>query len=309
MNQNKYSFDNYLTRLHVLSDCKVPKQLVHLLADIKGTIVFIGVGKSGIVSQKLVATLNSLSTPAQYLYASEMMHGDLGRLTSDDAVCIISRSGNSDELVKIAAILSERSIPMGVITNSSKGQIVPLATYAWILPEVEEMDNDGLVPTTSSTAQLIAGDLLCLCIAERRGIGAKHFKNAHPGGNLGRRLAMTVSDIMRKEASCFVDGDADLKAIISAISKGRVGACIVNENDTGIITDGDLRRIMSVKHYETKRARDIMTHSPKKVRSEAKIEEALQIMEEYKISQLLVIHDDKVVGIVHIHDCIEAGVL
>lgn len=314
---NKPSVHDYissqLTQLDKLRGCDISgiEAAVSTLGGIRGSILLVGVGKSGIVAQKMCATLNSLSVPSQYLHATEIMHGDLGRVTADDAVIMISRSGNTDEVLKAAYLIQSLGVPSVAIVNGSKGNLTKYTTVSVILPEVTEVDRYNLVPTSSTSMQLVIADAIALAVADDRGFDEDRFGAAHPGGNLGRRLQMTVADVMHDDPILAICGGDEVDTIIRAISRGRVGACVVLEEDQlmGVITDGDLRRMLANPDHMKLKARDICTVSPKSIDPQAKLIDALNLMESHKISQLVVVKGGHYVGMLHIHDCLKAGII
>lgn len=284
--------------------------IVDKIAHCSGRIIFIGVGKSGIISKKISATFNSLGIKSMYLYASELLHGDLGAIDVEDIAFIISKSGRSQEIINAIPFVKRKDTLLIGLTSNEESYLAMHADYKIVFPELEEADDSNLVPTSSSTAQLAMGDAIALTVARIRGFNNARFAESHPGGSIGKKLTMKVEDLMIESHAVSVKSDAGLKNIIYTISSGRVGACAVIDDDNnviGIITDGDLRRMLDGFYHTDIVARELMTEQPKSINPEVLAIDALKLMEENMISQLLVVEGNEFKGIIHIHDCLREG--
>lgn len=307
----------------VLNECKAIKTLVDyvddqfaevvtLIYNSKGRLIVTGIGKSAIIATKIVATLNSTGTPAIFMHAADAIHGDLGIIQHDDVVLCISKSGNSPEIkVLIPFIKKMGNKVVGMVGN--KGSFLYESSDLIVDTTVEsEACPNNLAPTSSTTAQLVMGDALAMTLLKLRGFTSADFAKFHPGGALGKKLYTRVKDIMNAENPPIVQIDDTLDKVIDEISSKRLGATAVLENEklVGIITDGDLRRMLfKNKNLAQIKARDIFSNSPKTIHCEEMAVKAHQIMEKNKITQLLVVDDTKYVGIIHIHDLLREGVV
>ncbi|HUR09831.1 MAG TPA: KpsF/GutQ family sugar-phosphate isomerase [Flavitalea sp.] len=279
----------------------------------KGRLVVSGIGKSGIIGQKIVATLNSTGTPAIFLHAADAIHGDLGMIQQDDVVMVISKSGESPEIkVLIPLIRNFGNIIIAVVGNlssylSSQAHIVLNTTVQ------QEACPNNLAPTSSTTAQLVMGDALAVVLMEMKGFGTDDFAKFHPGGMLGKKLYMRVADLYTTNEKPFVSLKSGLKEVIVEISRKRLGVtAVLNEenNLAGIITDGDLRRMLEKNSsFENVIASDIMTSSPKSIRPEQLAIDALDLMRTHDITQLVVADDSAYLGIIHLHDLVREGLI
>jgi arabinose-5-phosphate isomerase len=274
--------------------------------------VVTGMGKSGHVARKIAATLASTGTPALYVHPAEASHGDLGMITRDDAVLALSNSGETPELADIVAYTRRFVIPLIAIVGRARSSLVEAADLALVLPPRPEACPMGLAPTTSSTAMLALGDALAVALLERRGFGASEFSVLHPGGKLGQKLVRVEELMHRGEALPLVRLDTPLCDVILEITAKRLG-CVGVVNGVGalagIITDGDLRRHMSDGLLE-RRAVEIMTPAPKTIRPQALAAEALAAMNhaERPFTVIFVVDGRRPVGVLHMHDCLRAGV-
>ena len=288
----KYSFNNNF--------CKA----VNLIYNTKGKVVITGVGKSAHIGNKMSATLTSTGTPSYFIHATEASHGDLGSIKKDDCVVAISNSGETSELNNIIQFTKRFNIKLISITSNSKSTLNKNSTISILFKKPIEACPLNLAPTTSTTMALIIGDCLSVALLELRGFGSKHFKNYHPGGNLGKDLK-TVSDVMHTKKSLpIIDGNEKMsKALIIMTSKsfGCLGVLDSKKKIIGIITDGDLRRKINAKFFE-KRAKEIMTNKPTLANKNMLVGEALNLMNSKKITSLFVCDKKMPVGIVHIHD-------
>lgn len=281
-----------------------------LMQNTKGRVIVTGMGKSGHVGSKIAATLASTGTPAFFVHPGEASHGDLGMLTENDVVLAISNSGETKELSDIITYCKRYGIPLIAITKNPNSTLGRTGDILLQLPDDGEACPLGLAPTSSTTATMVLGDILAVCLLERKGFSKTDFKQRHPGGKLGSFL-QKVSDLMHKgeEMPLVYDTAPMQEALLMMTSKmlGCVGVIDKDRHLLGIITDGDLRRCFS-PDILTKKASEIMTHSPKTTTPDILAVEAVKLMNEKKITQLFVIDHDQPVGVIHLHDCLKAGV-
>ena len=287
-------------------------QAVDYILHSKGRVVITGIGKSAIIANKIVATMNSTGTPAIFMHAADAIHGDLGIIQQEDVVICISKSGNTPEIKVLAPLLKRGNNKLIAIT-SNKGSV--LAQQAdWVLyAHVEkEACPNNLAPTTSTTAQLVLGDALAVCLLEMKHFGSSDFAKYHPGGALGKRLYLKVSDIVVHNQKPEVSPDTDIKKVIVEISAKMLGvAAVIDQgNIVGVVTDGDIRRMLSkTDTIKGLTAKDIMSVRPKTIDFDSLAIDALNLMEKNKITQLLVTQDGKYAGIIHLHNLIQEGLL
>ncbi|ARN76851.1 D-arabinose 5-phosphate isomerase [Nonlabens spongiae] len=284
-------------------------QHVHLS---KGRVIITGIGKSAIIAQKIVATLNSTGTPAVFMHAADAIHGDLGNIQRDDVVICISKSGTTPEIKVLVPLIKNFENKLIAITSNKDSFLGQEADFILYAPIEEEACPNGLAPTTSTTAQLVIGDAFAICLLELKGFTDQDFARYHPGGALGKRLYLRVSDLTAINARPQVHKLSTLREVIINISENRLGMTVVTENEKviGIITDGDLRRMLTTnKDIDSLTAKDIMTSGPKTIDNDAMAVEAREILEEYNITQLVALEDDKYAGVVHIHDLIREGIV
>lgn len=285
---------------------------VNLIYNSKGRVVITGIGKSAIIANKIVATLNSTGTPAIFMHAADAIHGDLGLILKDDVVICISKSGNTPEIKVLVPLIKSAKNKMIAITgniDSFLGQQAEFVLNAYV--EQEACPNN-LAPTTSTTAQLVIGDALAVCLLELRGFSSNDFAKYHPGGALGKKLYLRVHDISSINEKPKVNLDTSIKNIIIEITEKMLGVTAVVENKkiVGIITDGDLRRMLTkVDDFSNLTAKDIMSANPKHINVDAMAVDALEIMETNGISQLLVEDNGNYAGVVHLHDLIKEGII
>lgn len=286
---------------------------VDIIYYCKGKVVVTGIGKSGIIAQKIVATFNSTGTYSTFLHSADSIHGDLGIVKKEDVLILISKSGNTPEIKRLIPILKEIGVPIISITGNDKSYLAISSDIVIDSSVKEEACPLNLAPTSSSTTALVIGDALAIALLDRRGFTKEDFAAVHPGGILGRRLLLKVEDIMTRGKDIpIVNSKTSLKDTIYMISSKRLGCTIVKNNSKilGIITDGDIRRLLEKDidiHKAT--AQDIMTTSPKIIRADTLAKTALEIMEKNKITQLIVVDKrNKLVGIVHIHTLVELGI-
>ncbi len=287
-------------------------EAVNLIHKSKGRVIITGIGKSAIIATKIVATLNSTGTPAIFMHAADAIHGDLGLILKDDVVVFISKSGNTPEIKVLVPFIKSAKNKMIAITgnkDSYLGQQVDYVLNAFV--EKEACPNN-LAPTTSTTAQLVIGDALAVCLLDLRGFSSKDFAKYHPGGALGKKLYLRVNDLSSVNEKPQVTLETSIKDVIIEITEKRLGVTAVVENDKiiGIITDGDLRRMLSkVDNISSVKAKDIMSKNPKRINGDAMAIDAMDIMETYEISQLLVEENGCYAGVVHLHDLIKEGII
>ncbi|MCF8272827.1 MAG: KpsF/GutQ family sugar-phosphate isomerase [Flavobacteriaceae bacterium] len=287
-------------------------EAVNLIHKSKGRVIITGIGKSAIIATKIVATLNSTGTPSIFMHAADAIHGDLGLILDDDVVIFISKSGNTPEIKVLVPFIKSAKNKMIAITgnkDSFLGQQVDYVLNAYV--EKEACPNN-LAPTTSTTAQLVIGDALAVCLLELRGFSSNDFAKYHPGGALGKKLYLRVQDLSSINQKPQVALETSVKDVIIEITEKMLGVTAVIENNKiiGIITDGDLRRMLSkVDNISTLTAKDIMSKNPKRINSDAMAIDAMDVMESYGISQLLVEENGNYAGVVHIHDLIKEGII
>lgn len=287
-------------------------QAVDYILHSKGRVVITGIGKSAIIANKIVATMNSTGTPAIFMHAADAIHGDLGIIQQEDVVICISKSGNTPE-IKVLVPLLKRGNNKLIAMTSNKGSV--LAQQAdWVLyAHVEkEACPNNLAPTTSTTAQLVLGDALAVCLLEMKHFGSSDFAKYHPGGALGKRLYLKVSDIVVHNQKPEVSPDTDIKKVIVEISAKMLGvAAVIDQgNILGVVTDGDIRRMLSkTDTIKGLTAKDIMSVHPKTIDFDSLAIDALNLMEKNKITQLLVTQNGKYAGIIHLHNLIQEGLL
>ena len=285
---------------------------VSAIYNTKGRLVVTGIGKSALIAQKIVATLNSTGTPSLFLHAAEAVHGDLGMVLPEDIIICISKSGNSPEIKVLAPLLKRFGnilIGMTADKNSFLGRESHYIMHAYV--ESEACPNN-LAPTNSTTAQLVLGDALAVCLMELRNFKSEDFAIYHPGGALGKKLLLRVKDMLDTTHKPIVSPDASIKKVIMEISEKRLGVTAVIENNQviGIITDGDIRRMLNNRDtFSDLTARDIMTKNPKHISSTLLVSEALDVLENNAITQLVVIDSDEYKGILHLHDILKEGIV
>jgi arabinose-5-phosphate isomerase len=289
-------------------------KVVQALLQCRGRLIVSGIGKTAIIAQKIVATLNSTGTPSVFLHAADAIHGDLGMVQPEDMVMLISKSGHTPEIKHLIPLIKNfGNTLIGMVGNKDSF----LAKHADLLLDTtvkEEACPNNLAPTTSTTAQLVMGDALAICLMEERGFGTEDFAKFHPGGTLGKRLYLRVSDLYIHNERPSVSPESSLKEVIVEISQKKMGmTAVLNEVDRleGIITDGDLRRMLErTVTLQGIQARDIMTPNPRVVGPDAMAIEALDRMRTFDISQLIVTDGDgKYLGVLQLHDLVREGLI
>ena len=281
--------------------------------EAKGRVIITGIGKSAIVAQKIVATMNSTGTPAIFLHAADAIHGDLGLVQPDDIVICISKSGNTPEVKVLVPLVKNLGNKIIAITGKSDSFLAQNADYVLNSFVEREACPNNLAPTTSTTAQMVLGDALAVCLIEYRGFSSKDFARYHPGGALGKQLYLRIGELSAHNEKPSVQLGDSLKEVILEISSKRLGLTAVldeKQQIRGVITDGDLRRMLSKDvPLEDITAQDIMSADPKTVEPETLAANALHFMERNNIMQLLVVKDGSYEGVVHLHDIIKEGII
>lgn len=278
-----------------------------------GRVVITGIGKSAIIAQKIVATLNSTGTPSLFMHAADAIHGDLGMIQEKDIVICISKSGNTPEIKVLVPLLKQRGAKLIALVSNIESYLAKQADYVMDATIKEEACPNNLAPTTSTTLHLALGDALAVCLLESRGFTSEDFAKYHPGGALGKQLYMRVNDIYQKDQLPIVKEADSIREVIIEISTKRLGAtAVLGENGilTGIITDGDLRRMLQ-KHLSIENliAKDIMTQNPQSIDEEEYAVRALNRMKEKNITQLVVTSQGKIAGFIHLHDLLREGIV
>lgn len=289
------------------------KKIVELIIKCEGRVVISGIGKSAIIAQKIVATLNSTGTPSLFMHAADAIHGDIGMIHQDDVVMIISKSGDSPEVKVLVPIVKNFGNKIIAMVGQTQSFLAAHADFILNTTVSKEACPNNLAPTSSTTAQMVMGDAIAICLMHARGFGADEFARFHPGGTLGKKLYLKVSDLSFYNEKPSVDEQDSLKDVIVEITKKRLGATAVlkkNRQVAGIITDGDLRRMLE-KNVSLQNiiAKDIMSADPKTISLNHLAVDALDLMRKNNISQLLVIDNKKYEGIIHLHDLVREGII
>lgn len=287
-------------------------ETAQIIYNCKGRLVVTGIGKSAIIAQKIVATMNSTGTPSMFLHASEAIHGDLGMVQPDDVIICISKSGNSPEIKVLVPLLKRFGNILVGMTGNMTSFLAKGSHYVLNTTVEAESDPINLAPTNSTTAQLVMGDALAVCLMEMRDFKAEDFAKYHPGGALGKKLLLRVGDMLDQTHRPFVAPNAPIKEVIVEISEKRLGVTAVVDNDKiiGIITDGDIRRMLNNHDTFTHMtAIDIMTKNPKMIHSTDMVADALNILEDFAITQLIVADDGTYKGVLHLHDILKEGIV
>jgi arabinose-5-phosphate isomerase len=285
---------------------------VETIYNSTGRLVITGIGKSAIIAQKMVATLNSTGTPSLFLHAAEAIHGDLGMIQSQDVVICISKSGNSPEIKVLVPFLKKYGHSLIAITGNMTSFLAKSSDLVLNTTVDAEACPNNLAPTNSTTAQLVMGDALAVCLMELRDFKAADFAKYHPGGALGKKLLLRVNDMLEHALKPNVSPDAPIKKVIFEISEKRLGVTAVIEDNkvVGIITDGDIRRMLNNRDsIAGVIAQDIMTKNPKTITSTTMVIDAFNMMEDFAITQLVVVDHGEFKGILHIHDILKEGIV
>lgn len=285
---------------------------VEHIYNAKGRVIITGIGKSAIIATKIVATLNSTGTPAIFMHAADAIHGDLGTIQEDDVVICISKSGNTPEIKVLVPLIKNFKNTLIAITGNKDSFLGKQSDYVLNAYVEKEACPNNLAPTTSTTAQLVMGDALAVSLLHLRGFSSKDFAKYHPGGALGKKLYLRVSDITKENQKPQVSPDTNITDVIVEISEKMLGVtAVVEENKiVGIITDGDLRRMITTnKEFTHLTAKDIMGKNPKVISNNAMAVDAMELLEENGISQLLAEEKGKYVGVVHLHNLMKEGII
>lgn len=289
------------------------EKAVQVIAACPGRVVVSGIGKSAIIAQKIVATFNSTGTPSLFMHAADAIHGDLGMVQQDDVVMVISKSGESPEIKVLVPLIKNFGNTLISIVGSKSSYLAKNADIVLDTTVDQEACPNNLAPTTSTTAQLVMGDALAVCLMETKGFQSDDFAKFHPGGMLGKKLYLRVSDLSDNNEKPQVLSTQSLKEVIVEMTKKRLGitAVVDEENNLlGIITDGDLRRMLENNvSIDAVKAGDIMTKNPKAIGPDELAIDALDMLRRNEISQLAVIQDKKYLGIIHLHDLIREGLI
>ena len=289
------------------------EKIIQAIHEAKGRLIVSGIGKSAIVAQKIVATLNSTGTPSLFMHAADAIHGDLGMITSDDIVMLISKSGESPEIKVLIPLINNFGNLLIVMVGNTESFLAKQANLMLNTTVEKEACPNNLAPTSSTTAQMVMGDVLAVCLMKLNQFNNRDFAKFHPGGNLGKRLYLRVADLATANEKPWVLANATLKKVIVEITQNRMGVtAVVDENQQliGIITDGDLRRMLEkTSDISTICASDILSTHPITVQPEALAVEALELLKKHDISQLIVAENGIYKGIIHIHDLIREGIV
>jgi len=285
---------------------------VTLILESQGRVIVTGIGKSAIIAAKIVATFNSTGTPAIFMHAADAIHGDLGTIQANDVVICISKSGNTPEIKMLVPLIKRGGNKLIGLTGNLDSYLAHQAHATINSYVAKEACPNNLAPTTSTTAQLVLGDALAVCLLKLKGFSSTDFAQYHPGGSLGKKLYLRVADLAANNAVPAVQENTSVKEVIVEISEKMLGATAVLRDTTivGIVTDGDIRRMLN-KHDDisTLRAKDIMSTKPKTITTDMLAVKALELMQTAGISQLLVVEDELYKGVVHLHNLINEGIL
>lgn len=285
---------------------------VNEILDAKGRVIVTGIGKSAIIGQKIVATFNSTGTPAIFMHAADAIHGDLGIIQKGDVVLCISNSGETPEIKILVPLIKKNGNTLLAMVGNPSSYLAVQANHTIYTSVPQEACPNNLAPTSSTTAQLVMGDALAVCLLECRGFTASDFAKFHPGGILGKKLYLTVEDLYVKNPAPRVNDSDNIKTVIMEISSKRLGATAVMKQQKliGIITDGDLRRMLEKSiRMEEVTAEGIMSKNPKTIKPDMLVIDALQLMRNNNITQLIVQQDDNYLGIIHLHDILKEGII
>lgn len=301
---------NAIADLRLLLDDNFSK-IVQIVLESKGNLVFSGIGKSAIIAQKITATMNSTGTASVFMHAADAIHGDLGMIREGDIVVILSKSGETPEIKVLIPLIKLRGNKIVAIVGNRQSFLAQQADFVLDVTVSNEGIPDNLAPTSSTTAQLVMGDALALTLMRCRGFSMNDFAKFHPGGALGKQLYLRVKDLYTKNEKPEVGPDDNLAQVIIEMTKKRLGAAVVTDNGKllGIITDGDLRRML-MKHpdIEKIKASEIMTPNPKTIDENALVADALHKMRQNSITQLPVVSGEAYLGVIHLHDILKEGI-
>lgn len=312
LEQGKRTIERAIAGLHSVEDSLDNSfvQAVQIITTLKGRLIVTGMGKSGHIARKIAATFASTGTPAMFVHPAEAAHGDMGMIGVDDAIIMLSNSGDTVELAPMIAYAKRFNIPIIALARRPQSMLAEMATIAVILPEIAEASITG-APTTSTTMMLVYGDALSMAVLDAKGFTAQDFGVLHPGGKLGQGLKR-VSELMHKgDALPIVDADMPMQDVLLVMTKKSFGCAIVTDDAgllVGLITDGDLRRHMQ-ENLLSHKAADIMTHKPLTTTPDTLLAEVLNILNSRNITSLIAVDKGKPAGLIHIHDCLRAGVV
>ncbi|MDP2424406.1 MAG: KpsF/GutQ family sugar-phosphate isomerase [Bacteroidales bacterium] len=287
-------------------------KVVELIYSSPGRVIATGIGKSAIIASKIVATLNSTGTPAIFMHAADAVHGDLGTIRKDDIIICLSKSGNTPEIKVLAPLLKLAGNTLIAMVGNTDSYLAKQADYILDVSVKAEACANNLAPTSSTTVQLVMGDALAVAVLECRGFTISDFARYHPGGVLGKQLYLRVQDIYINNEVPKVQSHDNVRAVIVEITTKRLGATAVLENNTlcGIITDGDIRRMLHRNApIDQLTASDIMSVQPKTIESDALVSDALNLMRQSNITQLLVLNKGVYAGVIHLHDILKEGII
>ena len=285
---------------------------IEYIYNSNGRVIITGIGKSAIIANKIVATLNSTGTPSIFMHAADAIHGDLGTILEQDVVICISKSGNTPEIKVLVPLIKVRGNKLVAITSNKDSFLGQQADFVLNAFVEKEACPNNLAPTTSTTAQLVIGDALAVCLLDLKGFSSKDFAKFHPGGSLGKKLYLRVSDLTKINKKPVVQLNTDIKKVIVEISENMLGVtAVIDQNKVvGIITDGDLRRMLiKADSFHGLTAKDIMSKNPKTISNDAMAVEAIEIMDKNSITQIIAVNDGMYCGIVHIHNLTNEGIL
>ena len=287
--------------------------ILNLIYSSKGRLVITGIGKSAIIGSKIVATLNSTGTPSIFMHAADAIHGDLGIVQPDDVVMCISKSGNTPEIKVLVPLIKRMGNKLVGMVSNADSYLAQHSDFVIRATVDEEACPNNLAPTSSTTTQLVMGDALAVCLLKMRGFSPEDFAKYHPGGSLGKRLYLRVEDVIDKDVRPSVSPDETIQNTIINISQNRLGATVVLDSNNallGIITDGDVRRMVEKgEPLSSLNARDIMSRNPKVIDKGELAVNAFRIMEQNKITSVVVLDEGKYVGLIHIHDVLREGIV
>ena len=286
-------------------------KIVNLIYESKGRVVVTGIGKSAIIANKMVATFNSTGTPALFMHAADAIHGDLGMIQQHDTIICISKSGNTPEIKVLAPLLKQSGNVLVAMVGNTDSYLAKQADYILDTTIAVEACPNNLAPTTSTTAQLAMGDALAICLLESKEFSANDFAKYHPGGALGKKLYLKVEDLSMINEKPQVQVNENLSKVILEITSKRLGMTSVLDGDklVGVITDGDLRRLMAKGFNNEMTAKEIMGSNPKTIQKDELAVLALEVMKNNNITQLIVLDGNSYVGVIHLHDLIREGIL
>ncbi|MAU54765.1 MAG: D-arabinose 5-phosphate isomerase [Flavobacteriaceae bacterium] len=283
---------------------------INKINSLSGRVIVSGIGKSAIIGSKIVATLNSTGTPSIFMHAAEAIHGDLGIIQNDDIIILLSKSGNTPEIKNLVPFIKQRNISIISITSEPNSYLAKNSDYLLNSRIEEEACLNNLAPTTSTTAQLVIGDAIAICLSKINGFNENDFAKHHPGGILGKKLYLKVDEIINKNLKPQLFESDDFKTIIDVISKNLLGAAVVVKDNKpiGIITDGDIRRVFSNEsNFNNILAKDLMSKNPFIIDSKTLASEALSIMNKNKITQIVVTKNGDYFGLIHLHNILNEG--